>query len=418
MAIAVDLTPLRDARYRRLWAGASIAGLASKLTVVLVAKQVYDLTGSSLAVGAIAAAELVPLIVVALVGGAISDAFDRRRVLVVCGLGELVCVVGLAVNAFAARPQLWLVYVCAAAMAGLSSVSIPTRWAVTPRLVPPEQIPAAAALESVSWNLAEISGPGIAGVLLWSVGTGGGFVAQAIAVVAALATLARLGALPPAPGASGLSLGAIVDGVRFLRGRRVVLGTYLIDFNAMLFGMPSALFPAIAAERFDGSELALGLLFAAPGVGALVGSLTSGWSVRVHRHGLAVVLAVVVWGVAVTGFGIGGPLWLAVLFLAVAGWADLVSVVFRKTIWAALIHDSYRGRLGGIAWANVRGGLLAGNIEAGTVARFTSTTFSVVSGGIACIVGAAVLAVALPRFVRYDARTDREAELGPDPALI
>ncbi len=387
-----------------LWLGASVAALGSKLIVVVVAKQVYDLTGSPLAVGAIAAAELVPLMGVALVGGAVADAYDRRRVLVVCGLGEMLCTAGLVANSRLAHPTIGLVYVFAAMLAGLSSVSTPTRWAITPRLVPPERFTAASALESLSWNMAEIAGPGIAGLLLGVLGLSGTYLVQLAAGVVALATLAGLGALPPTGDAGGVNLRSIVDGLRYLKGRQTLQGTYLVDFNAMIFGMPSALFPALAAERFGHSDLALGLLYAAPGFGALLGTLTSGWTAHINRHGLAITFAVVGWGLAVTGVGVPAPLWFALLMLAAAGWADLISVIFRKTIWSTLIPDEYRGRLGGIAWANVRGGLLLGNVEAGAVAQVTSTSFSVLSGGIACVLGAGVLSLLLPRFVRYDRR--------------
>lgn len=411
-SLVIDVSPLRIRRYRLLWLGASVAGLGTKLTVVVVAKQIYDLTGSSFAVGAIAAAELVPLMLVALVGGAISDTFDRRNVLVVCGVGEMVCVAGLVVNARLDEPRVWPIYVLAAVLAGLSSISIPTRWAITPRLVPKEKFASASALESLSWNIAEISGPGIAGALLWAFGVSGTFMVQFASGLVALGTLASLGSLPPAEGAPGVSLRSIGDGMRYLRGKQELQGTYLLDFNAMIFGMPSALFPALAAERFGGSSLALGMLYGAPGVGALLGTLSSGWAVRVHRHGLAITFAVVAWGFAITTFAIPAPLWVAVICLAGAGWADLVSVVFRKTMWNTIIPDEFRGRLGGIAWANVRGGLLLGNVEAGTVASLTSTTFSVLSGGIVCIAGAGVLALLLPRFLRYDARRDVERARG------
>lgn len=402
--IALDLRPLRIRRFRLLWLGASVAALGSKLIVVVVAKQVYDLTGSSLAVGAVAAAELVPLMGVALVGGAVADAFDRRRVLVVCGLGEMVATALLVANSMLGRPRVWPVYVLAALLAGLSSVSTPTRWAVTPRLVPPELFPAASALESLSWNLAEIAGPAVAGLLLGLAGLSGTYLVQVGAGLFALATLAGLGALPPVGDSGGVNLRSIVDGLRYLKGRQALQGTYLIDFNAMIFGMPSALFPALAAERFGNSDAALGLLYAAPGFGALLGTLSSGWTGRIHRHGLAITLAVVGWGLAITAVGVPGPLWVALAMLAAAGWADLISVIFRKTMWATMIPDEYRGRLGGIAWANVRGGLLLGNVEAGTVAQLTSTTFSVLSGGLACVAGAGVLSLLLPRFVRYDRR--------------
>ena len=278
--------------------------------------------------------------------------------------------------------------------------------------MPLELYAAASALEGVTWNIAAIAGPGLGGVgydLLDPTRTL--LVMMGLSVVS-LVSVASVGPIPPEQGGTQVSLRSIVDGFRFLRGKQALQGTYLLDFNAMIFGMPQALFPALVHERFSRVEGAKGYLYAAPAVGALVGSLTSGWTSRVHRHGLAIILAVGVWGVAITAFGVPAPLWFALMMVGVAGWADMVSVIYRKTMWATIIPDELRGRLNGIAWANVRGGLLLGNVEAGTVARFTNTTTSVISGGLICVIGAVVLAVLLPRFRRYNS-LDPTATLEP-----
>jgi MFS family permease len=405
----MDVRPLRRPRYRILWGGSLFSMLASQVTIVLVAKLVFDLTGSSLAVGLIAAAELIPLMVMAMVGGAIADAFDRRRVVLVAELGQVVCALLLALNAHAAQPKLWAVYLLAAVIAGLSSISQPARWAITPRLVPVDEFPAASALESISTSVGAIAGPAIGGIGIAVAGIPWMFVTVVILYAGSLISMAMLGPIPPTASATQVSLRSILDGFRFLKGRQALQGTYLIDFNAMIFGMPQALFPALAVERFGNSDIALGLLYAAPSFGALLGTLTSGWAPRVHRHGLAIILAVVAWGATITAFGVPAPLWWALTFVALAGWADLVSVIFRKTMWNTIVPDEMRGRLNGIAWANVRGGLLLGNVEAGAVAAITTTTISVLTGGIACILGAGVLAALLPGFLHYDARHAEEA---------
>ncbi len=377
---------------------------AGQVTIVLVAKHVYDITGSSLAVGLVAAVELIPLMVLALVGGAIADAFDRRRVVLAAEGGQVVCALLLGWEAAQSQDRLWLVYLMAAAIAGLSSISQPARWAITPRIVPAEEFTAASALESLSSSAGAIAGPAIAGIGLALTGVTDMFGIVVLLYIGSLATMAALGPIPPSDTATQVSLKSIADGFRFLKGRQALQGTYLLDFNAMIFGMPMALFPALAAERYGGSDIALGLLYAAPSVGALLGTVSSGWTGRIHRHGLAVVFAVIAWGFAIAVFAIPAPLWIALTLVGLAGWADLVSVVFRKTMWATAIPDHMRGRLNGIAWANVRGGLLLGNVEAGVVAALTTTTISVLTGGLACIIGAVVLAAMLPGFVRYDGR--------------
>ena len=413
----MDLRPLRRPRFRILWSGSLLSIFASQVTIVLVAKHVYDLTGSSLAVGLVAAAELIPLMVLALVGGAIADAFDRRRVVLAAEAGQVLCALLLGLDASRPHPHLWAVYVLAAIIAGLSSIEQPARWAITPRLVPAEEITAASALESLSANAGAIAGPALAGIGIAVSGVAPMFFVVVALYVGSLVSMAVLGPVPPTDTATAVSLQSIIDGFRFLKGRQTLQGTYLLDFNAMIFGMPMALFPALAAERFGDSDVALGLLYAAPSVGALLGTVTSGWTARVHRHGLAIVVAVVAWGAAITLFAVPAPLWLALVLVGLAGWADLVSVVFRKVIWSTVIPDEMRGRLGGIAWANVRGGLLLGNVEAGAVAALTTTTISVLTGGLACIVGAGVLAVLLPGFRRYDSRDPHRTDAGREAAV-
>jgi MFS family permease len=403
--VTIDISPLRDSpRWRTLWAGHVVGFLGAQITVIAVGWQVFTITHSSLAVGLIGAVELVPLLALGLVGGALADARDRRTIVALCDTVQLVLATALALNAFSAHPRLWVVYVLAACISGTGALSQPALWAMTPRLVATEQYAAASALESTGWNIGAIVGPSIAGVLIHYVGLSVAYVVDAGCMAVAVASALRIGPMPPTGGAQRVSLSSIADGFRFLRGKPMIQGTYLIDTIAMVFGMPRALFPAIAA-RLGGGSGTYGWLAAAPAAGAFLATLVSGWTARVHRHGRAVTMAVVVWGAAIALFGLSHWVWLAVLCLAVAGAADLVSVIFRRTIWNAVIPDELRGRLGGIAWVNVRGGPVLGDIEAGVVARVWSPAVSATSGGLLCIAGVAVMARLLPSFNRYDRRT-------------
>ena len=417
--VALDLSPLRvSPRFRILFLGHFVAQMGAQATVIVVAWQVKELTGSPAAVGLIGAVELIPLVFLSLFGGALADAADRRKVLVICDTGQLVVAAGLLLNAHLAEPNLPAVYVLAALIAVFSSLGQPSLWAITPRLVGERYYPAASALESSSYSLAAIIGPTIGGVLI---AAGGGaqlaYLFAAVTYVASLASLVMLGPVPPSPGAPQAGLRSITDGFRYLKGKPVLQGTYIVDFIAMVFGMPRALFPFFADE-FGGDQY-LGLLYAAPALGALLASVLSGWTGHIRRHGLGVIGSAVVWGLAIFAFGISPGIWWAVFFLVLAGAADLVSVIFRRTIWATLISDEYRGRLGGIAWANVRTGPVLGDVEAGVMARLTSVRFSAASGGLACVAGAVIAAVLLPAFTRYRWDPDgRAAEQTGAPAPV
>lgn len=270
-----------------------------------------------------------------------------------------------------------------------------------PRLVGPELVPAAAALRSLSATVGMIAGPALGGLLVTTVGPAPTYAFDFVSFAASLASLWLMRAVPPPPGADRPSLRSVVEGLRYARSRPELLGTYLVDINAMFFGMPMALFPAIA-ERFGGSSV--GLLYAAPAAGAMLVTLTSGWAKRVNRHGRAVALAAAVWGLAIVGFGLAPTLWPALLFLVVAGAADMVSGLFRMTIWGQTIPDHLRGRLAGIEVVSYTTGPLLGNAESGLAARLFGVRASVVSGGVLCVAGTLLLALLLPEFVRYDGR--------------
>ena len=396
--------------------------VGSQLTVVAIPYQVYGQTHSSLQVGAISLAQLVPLVVGSLVGGTVGDAVDRRKLLL--GSSALLALTSsaLAVNALVPHPSLLALYLISALAAGLTGFVNPARNAVIPRLVRPSQLIAALAFIQVIFQLGTVIGPAISGQLIDHLGLPWVYGIDAITFVLSMVAVFVMAPLPPATGARRPGVGSIMEGLRYLRGRQVIQGAYLIDINAMVFGMPRALFPALAQNVFGGGAATLGYLYAAPGVGALLGAVTTGWVTGIRRQGRAVVVAVVVWGVAITVFGFVDSLPIALVLLAVAGWADVISAVLRNTIIQTNAPDEFRSRLSSIQMAVVQGGPRLGDLESGLVAAAVSTEFSVVSGGLACIVGAAIFSLAMPAFRRYQADRPVEAPAGttdvrpPQPA--
>jgi MFS family permease len=400
---AIDVGPLRRHRdFRLLFVGMGVSTVGSTITYVALAYQVYQLTGSSLAVGLMSLAELGPLLVTAFVGGALADAFDRRRLVQVVELMLAACAGILVLNSSLWEPQVWVLFVVGAAMAGLEGIQRPPLDALVPRLVDREELTAASALDSFRRNVGWVVGPAVAGVLIAVFGLPVTYLIDVATFGVSLLALGLMRAVPPPPGAERPSLRGVVEGFRYALGRQELVGTYGVDMIAMFFGMPLALFPAFA-EEFGGAGV-LGLLYAAPAVGALLAAATSGWTGRIHRHGLAVVFAAAGWGLAVTGLGFAPILALALVALALAVASDMVSGIFRTTIWNTTIPDELRGRLAGIEQVSYTTGPLLGNLEAGVVASFAGIRGSIVSGGVLCVAGVALVAVALPTFRRYDAR--------------
>lgn len=266
------------------------------------------------------------------------------------------------------------------------------------------QIPAAMALEGIYSSFGAVAGPAVGGLLIAAVGLPATYGIDVLTFAASIATVWALPVFPPAEDADRAGLGSLLAGLRYVRKRKVLLGIFLVDTNAMIFGMPSALFPALADRQFDAGAEVVGFLYAAPYAGALVASVLSGWTGRVRRQGVAVAVAAACWGAALVVFGLASALWLALLMLAFAGAADMVSAVFRSTILFAATPEGMRGRLSGIELAQVASAPTLGNVEAGVVAAFTSVRFSIVSGGLACIAGTAVVCAAVPALLRYDAR--------------
>ena len=408
---AIDVGPLRRHRdFRLLFVGQALSFLGSMVTFVAVPYQTYQLTRSSFMVGLLSVAQLVPLLVTALVGGALADAFDRRRLVQLAELGLSACAAVLLVNALLPEPQLWVLFATGMAMAGLTGLQRPSLEALTPRLVERHELVAAGALASLRSNLGMVAGPALGGALIATVGLPATYGFDLATFVVSLAALALMRAVPPPPEAEPPSIRRIADGLRYARGRPELIGTYGVDMVAMFFGMPMALFPAFADEI--GGPGALGLLYAAPSVGSLLATVTSGWTGRVHRHGLAVLFAAGGWGVAIVAFGFAPNLPIALAALALAGGADMISGIFRSAIWNQTIPDHLRGRLAGIEQISYTSGPLLGNFEAGVVAALAGLRASIVSGGVLCVVGVAVAAVALPAFRRYDARVHAPADAG------
>ncbi len=410
----VDLTPLRaSAPYRRLWAAIGVSNIGQQMTAVAVGLQVYELTRSSFMVGLVGLFQLVPLVGFGLYGGMLSDAFDRRKVGMISATGLWLCSLLFLTQSMLSVKSVALLYAIVAVQSAFFAVGNPARQAIIPRLVPPELLPAANALSMITWGLGFSLGPLLGGLLVATTGT----VSSAYAIDVVLFLLViwamwRLPSLPPiviegqAPTKAGWS--AVAEGLRFLRGKKNLQMTFYEDIIAMVFGMPRALFPAIAAQWYGGSTAqvatALGLLAAAPAVGALLSGLFSGPVGRIRMQGRAIVIAIIVWGAAITAFGLVRSLPIALLFLAIAGGADNVSAIFRATILQAATPDEYRGRLQGVFTVVVAGGPRLGDIEAGAVAALAGEAFSVISGGVLCIALAVGLARAVPSFWRYDAR--------------
>jgi len=398
----LDLTPLKISRdYRFLFFGQLVSFFGSMMTFVVVPLQMYQLTESSLMVGLIGVAEFVPMFVLAFVGGALADAVDRRKMLRLTEVGQTIVTAILLGNSLLPSPKIWVLFVCVGIHAGLSGLQRPSFEALIPRIVPLEYMTAVSALNSLRYNFGAILSPVIAGLIFASFGASVAYAIDLITFVASLIAVWLIRAVPPSADADRASFESIKKGFRYAMSRQELLGTYLIDINAMLFGMPIALFPAIAA-MYGGASV--GFLFSAIAVGALVASLTSGWAVKVNRHGLAITLAAGMWGVAIIFFGLSNNLWLALFFLGAAGFFDMISGIFRMTIWNQTIPNRFRGRLAGIEMISYLTGPMLGNAEAGIVAHFFSVKTSIISGGILTILGTIVLAVLLPKFIRYDGR--------------
>ena len=400
----------RHRDFRLLFIGRLVSFFGSMITVVAFPYQVYQQTHSLLLVGLLGVLEFVAILVFAMLGGALADAADRRSMVLLSEAALMGCSLILAGNAALSSPQIWVLFVIAVVWGVLDAVQRPSLDAMLPRLVDRDELAAAAALNSVRSTMGQILGPALGGVLLAAIGLPLTYMVDVATFVVGLACLWLMHAVPPPVNAERPSFRRVMEGLRYARSRPELIGTYAVDMIAMFFGMPMALFPAIA-QRLGGPSV-LGLLYAAPAVGSFLFSTTSGWTSRVHRHGMAVIIAAIVWGLAIIGFGLAPGLIASLAFLALAGAADMMSGVFRSVIWNQTIPDSLRGRLASIEMLSYTSGPALGNFEAGLAASLFSVRVSVVSGGILCVVGCLLCALALPAFRNYDAR---RPDVAPDP---
>ncbi|HEX5589020.1 MAG TPA: MFS transporter [Candidatus Limnocylindrales bacterium] len=413
-ALVIDTEPLRrDPDFRRLWMGQSISVIGNQITRVALPYQVYVLTQSTLALAALTLFQLVPLLLFSLGGGAIADAFDRRKVLLVTQLGLAGTSLGLAVLSLQAEPALPVLFAIAFVASGLAAIDWPARSSATPRLVPPERLRAAIALGQLTFNAGSVLGPIAAGLLIGSIGVAGAYAADVVTFAASLLMLLRIRPIPPLGGSGKAGLEAIREGIRFVRQRRVILSTFAIDLNAMVFGMPTALFPVLAIDVFHTGPVGLGLLTAAPAAGAFAAIVFSGGIGRIRRIGRGIVLAVAAWGAAIVGFGLSTFFFpLALAFLAIAGAADVISAVFRSSVVQMEAPDELRGRVAAIHILVVTSGPRIGDIEAALVASAVGAQLSVISGGLLCLLGVVGVVRAFPEL---DAHIATDTPRAPAP---
>ncbi len=407
--LLADVSPLREhPDFRRLWFGNAVSYIGQQMTAMAVALQVYAITGSSFYVGLVGLCSLVPLIVFGLYGGAVADAVDRRRLGLVTASGATVLSAALAVVAILHVHRVWPLYTIVALQAVCFAMNSPARSSMIPRLLPPERLPAANALASLSSGVGQMAGPMLGGVFVGFWGYQAAYLIDVAAFTASLYAMWRLPAmLPGEPGADPAAARrrpSVVEGLRYLGARPNLRTTFISDLAAMVLAQPRVLFPAVAGLWFGGDTRTVGLLAAAPAVGALVGSVFSGWLGRVNRQGFAVLVAVGSWGAAVAVFGLTRSLPLGLFFLALAGCADTVSMVFRNTMLQSAAPDDMRGRLQGVFLVVVVGGPRLGDFLAGSVSDLLTPTAAVVGGGLACIVAITLIGLFQRSFRHYDAR--------------
>jgi MFS family permease len=406
---AIDISPLRHPDYRRLWAGNAIAFVGFQVTAVAVAVQVYNVTGSSFWVGMLGAVGLVPLVVFGLWGGAVADAIDRRLLLLIGSVLLWSCTLGLWAQSVTGLNNLAVLLVLVAFQSAGFAVASSTRGAVIPRLIPTEQVAAANTLGFTTSNVGMFGGPLIAAALITRFSISAAYGVDAVLFTAALYAAYRLPALPPtAIGGGTPGLRAVIDGLAFIVTRPVLLLSFLVDIAAMVLAMPRALFPARAQTL--GGDSAVGWLFASLAIGAVLTGATSGWIGRVRKQGVALVAAIVIWGLAVAASGLANKLWLVVALLAVGGAADLVSAVYRQTILQTYAPDEMRGRMQGVFIVVVAGGPRLGDVRAGTAAALVGTRASWVGGGLACA-AVVLFALLVPAFRNYDARSSAQEQV-------
>jgi MFS family permease len=405
---AIDLTPLKKyPDFRNLWASGLISYLGSMVTYVAIPYQIKEITNSYVAVGVVGAIEIIPLILFGLYGGVLADYVDRKKMVWATEAAALVLSGILLLNSMSSNPKVWIIYVVAGLFASVDGLQRPSADAILPRIVGHQDLPAASALMSLRWQMGVIIGPTIGGIVISTISISAGYGFDVFTFLISLILLAKVGSVPASPEAQKPSLRGLLEGIKYAFSRQDLLGTYLIDLAAMFFAMPTALYPFWADQL--GAPWALGFLYAAVTVGSVVVTLTSGWIKSYRFHGRAVMWAAIGWGAAIALAGISHSLILVLLFLAIAGGSDMISALFRGTIWNQTIPDNLRGRLAGIELLSYSIGPLAGQLRAASMAAATSLTFSVTAGGLICVFMVALLASFLPKFRKYDAETNEFA---------
>jgi MFS family permease len=398
----LDLTPLRVSRdYRLLFFGQLVSFFGSMMTFIVVPVQMYQLTGSNAMVGFIYLAEFVPMVILAIVGGALADAFDRRQILRLTEIGQTLATVLLLVNSCLQQPQVWVLFVAVALHAGFAAVQRPAFESFIQKVVPAELMSAVMALNALRWCLGAIISPAIGGIIATQYSSTVAYTFDVVTFLASLIAVFMLRADPGREHAERPTLRSTLQGWAYALRRQELLGTYLVDLAAMFFAMPQALYPALG--KIYGEQY-VGVFPAAIASGALLASLTSGWTKHVHRHGLMITVAAGLWGLAIVGFGSMGNIWLALLFLLFAGFFDAISGIFRGSIWNQTIPNFLRGRLASIEMISYLAGPMLGNAKMGLVAEAFGVNNAIISGGIICVVVIGGLALLLPKFLRYDGR--------------
>ena len=422
-ALLLDVSPLRfDRDFRWLWSGQVVGGIGNQITRIVLPYQAYVLTGSTLAIAALTLCQLVPILVVSLGAGSLADALDRRRVMLAAQAGQALCSAALVWLALQPNPPLPAIFLVALVAAGLTATEQPARSSAVPRLVPEERLPAAIALGQLNFQIASVVGPAIGGVLLATIGIAGAYAVDVVTFGASILAALAIAPIPPLGNVPRPGLGAIREGLAFAARRRVILSTFVIDLDAMIFGMPQSLFPVLALDVFKVGPTGFGLLAAAPAIGALLGALLSGWVVRIRRLGWSVIVAVAVWGGAITAFGLATfsastvAFVFALVFLAIAGAADVLSAVFRSTIVQLATPDELRGRISSLYMMVVTSGPRLGDIEAAAAASVIGAQLSALSGGVLCLLGVFVVARLYPELAAHEKAKQTAPEPSPSSA--
>ena len=405
--LIVDLSPLRASRdLRLLLAGEFVTGLGTQAALVALPYQLYTQTGSAFLTGLLGAIELGPLVTAALLGGAIADRMDRRRLLLLDQIALVLCAAALAALAFAGSPPVPVLYLLGGLVAGAGAVQNVALTAIVPNLVASERLRSALALSFGLYQLTQVVGPGLGGLLIGLLGLGSAYTVDAVSCLAMVAAAMAIGSQAPRGREREEHppvLASIREGLRYVRGNQALMGSFAIDLVAMTFGMPRALFAVLAVSVYGAGAEGTGLLYAAVSAGATVAALTTGWIEGARRLGVIVIWAVVVWGAAIAGVGVVGSLWPAAALLAIAGAADSVSAVCRSSINQMVTPDAMRGRMSSVFSLVVTSGPRLGDVESGAVAGLAGPRFSVTSGGLACVAGVVAVVAAFPALARFDA---------------